>query len=372
MSKIKMNRGYKIRLFPTDDQIVLLNKTFGCVRFIYNAMLSDKIKHYEETGKRLNNCPSQYKKDNTFLSEIDSFALCNAQINLNTAYRNFFKGTADFPKFKKKHKSKQSYTTNNRESHHNIRIEPNNYLRLPKVGLIKFKKHREFPKNAIIKSCTITKRPSGKFEASILYEWYVDEPALVEVKSSLGLDYSSSHFYIDNNGNEANYPHFYRKSESKLALEQRKLSKMMRDSNNYKKQKQRVAKLQEHTANQRKDFLHKLSTEIANQYDLVCVEDLDLHAQAQSLNFGKAVGDNGFGMFRTFLEYKLSERGKYFIKVDKFFASTKTCHCCGYKNNTLTLKDREWTCPNCNSHHDRDVNAAINIKNEGLRLLGVA
>lgn len=205
----------------------------------------------------------------------------------------------------------------------------------------------------------------------MLFEVKVNIEA-VKPETAIGLDYSSPHFYIDNNGKSADYPRFYRKSEGKLAIEQRKLSKMVRGSANYRAQKQRVVKIQEHIANQRKDFIHKLSTEIANRYDVVCVEDLNLHAQAQSLNFGKAVADNGFGMFRNLLEYKLFERGKYLVKVDKFYPSTKTCHCCGCKNNDITLKDREWTCPNCNTHHDRDVNAAINIRNEGLRILGIA
>ena len=364
----KLNRAIKYRIYPTEDQKTQLNKNIGCARFIWNQMLSDSAKFLNETGVAFVPTPAKYKKEFDFLKEADSLGLANSQLNLKSAYKDYFKDEKrGFPNYKSKKHSRLSYTTNNVN---NSIVLGKNTVKLPKVGIVKIKKHRSPKSNWALKGATIDCK-NNKYYVSVLFEFYKDiQP--VEIKSSIGLDYSSPHFYVDNFGNEANYPRFYRKSESKLALEQRKLSKMRKNSNNYKNQKLRVAKLQEHIANQRKDFLHKLSTEIANRYDAVCVEDLDLHAQAQSLNFGKAVGDNGFGMFRTFLEYKLSERGKHFIKVDKFFASTKTCHCCGYKNNTLTLKDREWTCPNCNSHHDRDVNAAINIKNEGLRLLGVA
>ena len=366
--RTKLNKAIKYRIYPNPEQIELIHKTFGCVRFIWNRMLNDSARFLEETDVAFVPTPAKYKKEFSFLKEVDSLALCNTQLDLKSAYAKYFKEKKiSFPNYKSKKYSRLSYSTNNVN---NSIVLSKNTVKLPKVGVVKIKKHRS-PKNKwVLKGATIDCK-NNKYYVSVLFEFTKDINP-VKVKTSIGLDYSSPHFYIDNYGNSADYPHFYRKSESKLALEQRKLSKMNRNSNNYKNQKLKVAKLQEHTANQRKNFLHKLSTEIANRYDAVCVEDLDLHVQAQTLNFGKAVGDNGFGMFRNFLEYKLVERGKYFIKVDKFFASTKTCHCCGYKNNDITLKDRQWTCPNCNSRHDRDINAAINIKNEGLRLLGVA
>lgn len=364
----KVNRAIKYRIYPNSEQIELIHKTFGCVRFIWNQMLNDSARFLEETDIAFVPTPAKYKKEFSFLKEVDSLALCNTQLNLKGAYSKYFKEQKiSFPNYKSKKHSKLSYSTNNVK---NSIVLNKNTIKLPKLGLVRIKKHRSPKSNWVLKGATVDYK-NNKYYISVLFE-FTKDIIPTEVKTSIGLDYSSPHFYVDNFGNKADYPHFYRKSESKLALEQRKLSKMKKNSNNYKNQKLRVAKLQEHTANQRKDFLHKLSTEIANRYDAVCMEDLDLHAQAQSLNFGKAVGDNGFGLFRTLLEYKLAERGKYFVKVDKFFASTKTCHCCGYKKKDLTLKDREWTCPNCNTRHDRDINAAINIKKEGLRLLGVA
>lgn len=175
--------------------------------------------------------------------------------------------------------------------------------------------------------------------------------------------------YIDSNGNEPCYPRYYRQSEKQLVKEQRKLSKMQKGSNNRNKQRIKVAKLHEKVANQRKDFLHKQSRQIANAYDCVCIENLNMKSMSQTLNFGKSVADNGWGMFTTFLQYKLEEQGKQLVKVDKFFASSQTCSVCGYKNSeTKNLSIRTWDCPNCGTHHDRDVNAAINIKNEGIRL----
>lgn len=176
--------------------------------------------------------------------------------------------------------------------------------------------------------------------------------------------------YKDSNGNEPCYPRYYRQSEKKLAREQRKLSKMQKGSKNRNKQRIKVAKLHEKVANQRKDFLHKQSRQITNAYDCVCIENLDMKAMAQALNFGKSVSDNGWGMFVAFLQYKFEEVGKQLIKVDKFFASSQTCNVCGYKNPiTKNLSIRAWGCPKCGTHHDRDINAAINIRNEGMRLV---
>lgn len=364
----KLNRAIRYRIYPDENQQSLINRTFGCVRFIWNRMLDDSSKFLNETDVAFVPTPAKYKNEFSFLKEVDSLALCNAQINLKSAYSKYF-GVKRIgcPKYKSKKHSGFSYTTNN--VHNSIQIVKKT-IKLPKLGVVRINKHRTPKQNWTLKSVTV-ERKSGKYYAVVLFEFYEDIKP-VTVKSVIGLDYSSPNFYVDDKGNEANYPRFYRKTEVKLAREQRKLSKMRRFSNNYYKQKQRVAKLQEHVANQRKDFVHKLSTEIANRYDAVCVEDLDLHAQAQTLHLGKSVGDNGFGLFRNCLEYKLMERGKYFIKVDKWFASSKTCNICGYKNKDIALKDRVWTCPECKTFHHRDTNAAINIKNEGLRLLGVA
>ena len=345
----------------------MLAKTFGCVRFIYNRMLSDKIKHYEATKQKLNNTPAQYKKEFEWLKEVDSLALANAQINLQTAYNNFFRSPkVGFPKFKSKKSNHRSYTTNCVNG--NIKLV-NGLLTLPKVGKIKMKQHRQIPSDYKLKSVTVSQTPSGKYYASILFE-YENQVSQVIPQTFLGLDFSMHELYKDSNGNEPQYPRYYRQAEKKLAREQRKLSLMQKGSNNRNKQRVKVAKLHEKVASQRKDFLHKQSRQIANVYDCVCIEDLDMKAMSQSLRFGKSVSDNGWGMFTTFLAYKLEEMGKQLVKVDKFFASSQTCSVCGYKNSeTKNLAVRAWDCPECGTHHDRDVNAAINIRNEGMRLV---
>lgn len=362
-----MNKAYKFRIYPNLEQQTMLAKTFGCVRFIYNRMLADKIKHYEETKQKLNNTPAQYKQEFAWLKEVDSLALANAQMNLQTAYNNFFRSPkVGFPKFKSKKSNHRSYTTNCVNG--NIKLE-NGYIKLPKVGLVKLKQHRQIPSDYNLKSVTVSQTPSGKYYASVLFE-YEAETQQIEPQTFLGLDFSMHELYKDSNGNEPQYPRYYRQAEKKLAREQRKLSLMQKGSKNRDRQRIKVAKLHEKVANQRKDFLHKQSAMITKLYDCVCIENLDMKAMSQALNFGKSVSDNGWGMFVTFLKYKLEEQGKQLVKVNKFFASSQTCNCCGYKNPaTKDLSVRAWDCLECGAHHDRDVNAAINIRNEGMRLV---
>ena len=365
---IVANKAYKFRLYPTKEQEIMFAKTFGCVRFIYNKMLADKIEFYKETKQKLNNTPAQYKKEYEWLKEVDSLALANAQMNLQTAYNNFFRNPkVGFPKFKSKKRNKNSYTTNN-DKGGKLRIE-NGRIRLPKVGLVKIRQHRIIPDNQKIKSATITKTPSGKYYVSILveYEQYIPDVQLDKNKA-LGLDYASHSFYVDSQGREADCPKFYRNAQIILAKEQRKLSHMKYGSNNYQKQRLRVARIQERIANQRKDWIHKLSTQLANDYDYICVEDINMQNMAQSLNLGKSTNDNGFGMFRTILAYKLADRGKELIKIDKWFPSSKMCRFCGTINKNLTLADRIWTCE-CGKTLNRDENAAINIMNIGLSMV---
>jgi putative transposase len=242
-------------------------------------------------------------------------------------------------------------------------------LKLPKVGFVKVKQHRHIPDHYILKSVTVSQTPSGKYYASVLFEYeHIVLP--VEVNTAVGLDYSMAELFVDSGGGIPEYPRYYRRKLAKLARAQRKLSKMVMFSSNWYKQKRKVAILHEKIANQRKDFLHKQSRQIANAYDLVGVEDLNMRAMSQSLNFGKSVHDNGWGMFRVLLEYKLEEQGKHFVKIDKFFPSSRKCSApdCSYVNKALELSDREWVCPECGVTHDRDVNAAINIRNEAVRL----
>lgn len=361
------NKAYKFLLLPNAEQKEYFAKCFGCVRFVYNHMLADKIEYYKESGKTLRNTPAQYKDEFEWLKEVDALALANAQLQLQTAYANFFRDKkTGFPKFRSKKSGKNSYTTNNQGA--NIRIE-NGRIKLPKIGFVRLKQHRVIPETHRIKSVTISLSPTGRYSISVLteYDW---EPPVVELSKdrALGLDYSSPHFYVDSQGEVADMPHFYREAEERLAREQRKMSLMKRGSSNYQKQRKKVAQCHERVANCRKDWLHKRSTELANTWDYVCVEDINLRGMAGSLNLGKSTNDNGFGMFRTFLGYKLSERGKALLKIDKWFPSSKMCSECGGINSELTLADREWTCE-CGAHHDRDLNAAINIRNVGLALV---
>lgn len=362
-----MNKAYKFRIYPNAEQKELLAKTFGCVRFIYNKMLADKIEHYKNTGEKLNNTPAQYKKEFEWLKEVDSLALANAQLNLQTAYNNFFRSkSVGFPKFKSKKSNHRSYTTNYING--NIKLV-DGCIVLPKLGKVKIKQHRNIQADYKLKSVTVSQSPSGKYFVSILFE-YDNMITKKEPKTFLGLDYSMHELYVDSNGNESCYPKYYRNAEKRLKREQRKLSKMQKGSKNRDKQRKKVAILHEKIANQRKDFLHKLSRQIANAYDCICIENLNMKAMSQSLDFGKSVHDNGWGMFTTYLKYKLEDMGKQLVKVDKFFASSQICNVCGYKNtDTKNLSIRQWDCPNCKTHHNRDVNAAINIRNEGMRLV---
>ena len=364
---MKQNKAYKFRIYPNEEQKIIFAKTFGCTRFIYNKMLSDKIDYYQQTKQKLNNTPAQYKTEFEWLKEVDSLALANAQMNLQKAFTNFFNNPkSGFPKFKSKHKNRKSYTTNNQRNTITLK---NGYLKLPKlVDLVRVKQHRQIPKDHKIKSVTISQTTSGKYYASILCE-YESQIQTVEPKTFLGLDFSMKELYVASDNTSAEYPRYFRKSQEKLAREQRKLSKCVTGSQKRNKQRLKVAKLHEKVANQRKDFLHKLSRQIANAYDCVCIEDLDMKAMSQALNFGKSVADNSWGVFTTFLKYKLEDLGKQLIKTDKWFPSSKTCSNCGNVKENLSLSDRAYHCSNCGITLNRDYNASVNIKNQGMKLV---
>lgn len=364
---MKLNKAFKFRLLPNQIQINLLAKTFGCCRFIYNKMLEDKIKYYEKTKKNLSVTPAQYKREFEWLKEVDSYSLCNEQINLQSAFKNFFRNPKNgFPKFKNKKKDKSSFTTSN--VNNVIRINNNHQIHLSKFGWVNFKEHRKIPNGYKIKSATITKTPSEKYYISVLTEYEYEIPKRVLDKNkSIGLDYSSHNFYVDNQGRSPEtLHHYYRDLQNKLSFHQRKLSNMVKGSNNYIKQKVVVARIHERISNQRKDFVEKESTKLANIYDIICLEDVDLSNIAQSLKLGKSTLDNAFGMFRSRLEQKMMLQGKLVIKIDKWFPSSKLCRFCGCINKDLKLSDRVWTCE-CGETLNRDENAAINILNEGLR-----
>ncbi|MCP3775186.1 transposase [Paenibacillus sp. MZ04-78.2] len=365
------NKAYKFRLYPTAQQEQLLSKTFGCVRFVYNKMLAERKETYEQfkddpdaLKKQKLPTPAKYKSEHPWLKEVDSLALANAQLHLQKAYQNFFSRRAEFPKFKSR-KAKQSYTTN--VVNGNIMLL-DGYIKLPKLKLVKMKQHREIPSHHIIKSCTVSRTKTGKYYISILTE-YEHQPVPKEVQAVVGLDFSMNGLFVDSEeGKTANSPHFYRRALEKLAKEQRILSRRKKGSNRWQKQRLNIAKLHERIANQRKDFLHKESHRLAKLYDCVFIEDLNMKGMSQALNFGKSVADNAWGMFTTFLQYKLEEQGKRLIKIDKWFPSSKTCSCCGRVKESLSLSERTFHC-DCGFVADRDWNASINIKREGLRLL---
>ena len=367
---VVMNRAIKYRLYPIIEQEELFAKTFGCCRKIWNLMLNDKIEHYRATKEMLQTTPAQYKKQEEYkyLKEVDSLALANVQLHLQTAYKNFFRDKkTGFPKFKSAKHSRRTYTTNNQNGTVSI---IGNSIRLPKVGIVKAKIHRQPDTDWVIKSATISQDNDGKYYVSVLYEF---EKTINQVPVSdnvIGLDYKSDGLYADSDGNVCGSPKYYRKSQKKLGKLQRHLSRKEKGSKNRNKARLRVAKLQKYTANQRLDFLHKKSTEIANQYDIVCVESLDMKNMSnKGFGNGKATLDNGYGLFLTMLEYKLTDRGKYFVKVDKWYPSSQLCYACGKQHKEMkNLLARQFVC-DCGYKNDRDTNASLNIKKEGIRLL---
>ena len=367
------NMAYRYRIYPDNEQEVMMRKTFGCCRFVYNRMLSDKKEAYEKTGKSLRITPAGYKKDYEWLKEVDSLALANVQLHVEMAYRRFFDKTNNrYPRYKSRRDSRQSYTTN--AVNGNIRIEGNR-IRLPKIGKVRIRLHREAPQEWKLKSVTVSVEASGEYYVSILYELPESESQAVrtaiqekEQLKILGIDYAMQGLAVFSDGTRADYPGYYRKGQEKLGREQKKLSRRKKGSRNYKKQRKRVGKCHSKVRNQRKDFLHKLSREIADSYDAVAVEDIDMKAMSRAMHFGKSVMDNGDGTFREMLAYKLERQGKKLVKVDRFYPSSKRCSCCGMVKKELGLGERIYICE-CGNRMDRDVNAAVNIREEGRRIL---
>ena len=367
-----MNKAYRYRLYPTTEQRIMFEKTFGCARFIYNKMLGDRLEYYKETGKKLNNTPAQYKEDFPWLKEVDSLALANAQMNLNKAYNNFWSNRKHFgkPRFKSQKAGCASYSTNNQKG--SVRIEGNR-IKLPKIGWVKLCLHRPLMDNSTIKTVTISRTPTGKYYVSILVE-YENQILAIIPENFLGLDFAMHGLYAASDEADADYPNFLRKAEKKLAKAQRKLSKRQKGSHNRDKQRLHVARLHEKIANQRRDFLHKKSRYLADRYDVIGIEDISVknmakHKKGGKFSFGKSVADNGWNMFTNMLDYKLAWQGKKLVKIDKWYPSSQLCHVCGYQNQeTKDLSVRDWNCPKCGSRHNRDKNAAINIREEARRI----
>jgi putative transposase len=375
-----MNKAYRFRIYPTIEQETMIRKTFGCVRFIYNQMLAERQKTYEQykddhtqLKQHRYRTPAGFKTEFEWLREVDSLALCNGELNLKKAFKNFFRDKlVGYPKFKSRKNPIHSYTTNNQNG--TIRItEEGKQVRVPKLGEIRVKLHRQIPQGYAIKSATISRSGTGKYHISILTEYAVRmEPVVPRAEKVMGLDYSSKGLYVDHTGTPAEYPQYLRQMDARLKTEQRTLSRRKKGGSNWQKQKLRVAKLHEKVSNQRKDFLHKESGRLAEAWDAIAIEDLNMQTMSQTLSLGKSTMDNGNGMFRSFLSYKLAERGKPLVRIDKWFPSSRLCGTCGTINKELTLKDRVWICGGCNTTHQRDENAAWNIQVEGIRMLGIA
>ncbi len=374
-----MNSAIKYRLYPTSEQKIMFAKTFGCCRKVYNLMLSEKIESYKTTGKFVAVTPAKYKKDFPYLKEVDSLALANVQLNLQSAFRNHFdrnrRKKTGFPKFKSAKHSRKSYTTNNQNG--TVAIIDNRYIRLPKIGKVKAVIHRVPGTDWKLKSATVSCSSDDRYYVSVLFEYGNSASAYVaDENNAIGMDYASDGLYVDDKGNIGTNHKFYRESHKKLAKEQRKLSRKKGSrkgedkSHNYLKQQRKVNRIHTHIANQRKDNLHKISAEIANQYDIVCVENLNMRNMSnRGFGNGKATLDNGYGMFLDMLKYKLANRGKYLVKVDKWYPSSQICHCCGKRHPEMKdLRIRTMRCE-CGYVMDRDRNAAMNIKKEGLRIM---
>ena len=374
-----MLKCYKYRIYPNKQQEELIQKTFGCVRFVYNQCLAYRIDKYKNENIFIskfdcNNYKNQVlKKEYEWLKEVDKFALDNAVINMDNAYQKFFKEHTGFPKFKSKHNNKKSYKTN---CIHLERPKPtievnfdNNKIKLPKIKWVKAKISRKF--NGKIKSATISQVPSGKYFVSVLVE--TEHTPLESTGCIVGIDLGIKDLLITSNGERFDNIHITKKYEKKLAKEQRKLAHKKKDSNNYNKQRIKVARIHEKIHNTRIDNLHKISYKLISENQVIVSEDLAVSYMVKNHHLAKAISDCGWYELTRQLQYKAEWNNRQYIKIERFVKSSQICNVCSYINpETKDLSLRKWTCPECGTHHDRDINAAINILNEGLKILNVS
>ena len=368
-----MLHAYKYRIYPTDDQKVLLAKTFGCCRFVYNWALNLKKTAYEERKETLGNVyltnlmKSELKTEFEWLSEVNSQSLQSSLRNLDTAYANFFRDKkVGFPHFKSR-KNRQSFLC---PQHCSVDFEKGT-ITIPKVKGIPAVLHRKF--NGTVKTVTISKTPSGKYFASVLVDTVVQElpTSTIDGDTALGIDLGIKTLAVCSDGRTFGNPKNLQKSIDRLKLLQKRLSRKQKGSSNRNKARIKVARLHEHIANCRRDNLHKVTYALThdNQVRTICMEDLNVKGMMSNHHLAKAVGDASFGMFLTMLEYKCKWYGTNLVKIDRFAPSSKTCSKCGYVYKGLKLSERSWTCPECGTLHDRDFNAACNIKEIGLKAL---
>ena len=374
MRNIIRNKSYKYRIYPNKTQETLIQKTFGCARFVYNQLLAKKIEDYENNVKSMskidmnNYCNRTLKQEYEWLREVDKFSLTNSLYNLNSAYTNFFRRIKNgdkekgFPKFKSKKNNRKSYKTN--FVNNNIEVLEK-YIKLPKLKKVKCKVDRNIEGRII--SATISQSPSGKYYVSVCCE--VDIQYKTKTNKQVGLDMGISHFCITSDGIKYDNYKYLKKSEKRLAFLQRELSRKSIGSSNRNKTRIKVAKLHEKISNQRKDMLHKISTQIVSDYDVICREDLQVSNMMKNHKLAKSISDVSWYEFFRQLEYKAEWYGKETVKIDKFYPSSQICSNCNVKDGKKELNIREWICKECGSVLDRDINASINILNEGKRLI---
>ena len=373
--------GVTVRLYPTPEQATLICKTVGCKRKIYNHFLALREKSYHE-GKEYISVRDQYRMlaemkqlpELEYLKEVDKFALQNAILDLDDAYANFFDHRAKKPKFKSKHKGRQSYKTN--ETNRNVRFHGNKTLQLPKLGKVKCLGSEEvlthtLASGARTKSVTVSMR-AGNFYASVLFDTDAQTEFPPEVEGKVGVDLGIKTLAMMSDGTVLSNPKHYEKMQKKLAKVQRKLAKQQKGSGRYKQTKKKLGRLHLKVANQRKYIHHKLSQELTDENQVLALENLNIRGMVKNKRLAKSIYSCGWYQLRTFISYKAKRKGRTVVVVGRNYASTKICSHCKEKNPLLTLSDREWICPKCRTRHDRDKNAAINILNEGLRLLASA